>query len=297
MKSARLGIAGLGILLGLTFGGFEAKSQSLESQLKVIGGDLLSNSQNEFTRTIGKTLSTLGMMQYEIERAEAGSDKITIEQNNFPKEYLILSKDGKYFPAQGYEWINPSDVLDFRLRKMGSLESRASLAPFNMNQLTAEWNSIIKIKRPGSRSGRNTGIGTVFTCNWYRDLDGNGISFNEFNGIKKSFNKNEKIEIVGVYGTRLWDVKKKNFPVTSVVTFTLYRGEDGKFLGAEKKNNNYPFTKNTWLKRQTIIEAVTINPGNLNPGKYIYNIKLDFPNQSKKFNFPRAKSGEFEIIE
>ena len=297
MKTKKLGIIGLGIALGLTFGNFETKAQSLESQLKIIGGDLLSNSQNKLARTIGKGLSTSGAMQYEIERAQAGRNQISIEQNNFPMEYLILSEDGKYFPAQGYEWANPSNTEDFRLRKAGSLESRAILPAFNKERLITEWNNLAKSKFITTGRDNNTGIGTVFTCNWYKDFNGNGFTFDEFEGIKRTFNKNEKIEIVALYGTNFGEVRKKWSPIEEVLTFSLYRGEDGKFLGEEKRKLNPFRTKIVWRNNRVMIESATINPGNLNPGRYFYNIKLEFPNNSKKtFNFPRSKSGEFEII-
>lgn len=318
MKPARLGIAGLGILLGLTFGNLETKAQSLESQLKVIGGDLLSNSQSQLARTIGKALSTSGTMQYEIERAEAGRNQINIEQNNFPEEYLVLSEDGKYSPTQGYEWANPDDATDFILRKISSLESRASLAPFDMGKLESEYN-----KRIGHFA---TGIETVFTCNWYKDFNGDGLSLDEFKGIKRTFNKDEKIEIVGICGSNLSDIKKKDFPLEEIVTFRLYRGKDGEFLAKEEQKYTH-FLEDSppqrfeiyWIDNEKIlgedkstniygkkrkthyssrIESTTINPGVLPPAKYIYSIEFGFPNHpSKFFTFPRIKSGEFEIIE
>lgn len=284
--------------MGLTFGNLEIKAQSLESQLKIIGGDLLLNSQNKLARTIGKALSTSGAMQYEIERAEAGRNQISVEQNNFPMEYLVLSEDGRYFPTQGYEWADPNNAADFRLRKIGSLESRASLPPFNMNKLVTEWNNLAKSKFISTGRDNNTGIGTVFTCNWYRDFNGDGLSLNEFKGKKRTFNKDEKIEIVGLYGVHFGDVRKRDFPVEEVLTFSLYRGEDGKFLGEEKKKNGSLMVGSRWRGNKTIIESVTINPGNLNPGRYFYNVELAFPNNPKKyFNFLRIRSGEFEIIE
>jgi len=298
MKAKKLGLAGLGLLAGLTFTSLQSKAQSLESQLKILSGELLLHSQSDFARTLGKALSISGEMQHQIEVAEAGRDEINIEQNNFPVEYLVRSEEGKYFPAQGYEWVNPNDATDFRLRKIGSLESRATLAPFDKYKIKLEWGAIAQVQGTFTKNERDTGIGTIFTCNWYKDLDNDRhLSLAECQGVKRTFNKDEKIEIVGVYGMRLWDIKKKNFPVESVVTFSLYRGEDGKLLGEEKKKNTYTFTKNTWIRDHTLIESTTINPGNLNPGKYVYSIKLSFPNHSKRFNFPRAKSGEFEIIE
>lgn len=297
MKAKKLGIVGMGIVLGLTFGNLETKAQSLESQLKIIGGDLLLDSKNKFARTIGKGLSTSGVMQYEIERAEAGRNQISVEQNNFPKEYLILSEDGKYFPTQGYEWANPNNAEDFRLRKVISLESRATLHPFNKERLMMEWSNLARSKFISTGRDDNTGIGTVFTCNWYKDFNGDGLSFNEFEGMKRTFNKNEKIEIVVLYGTSFVDARKKWLPIEEVLTFSLYKGEDGQFLGEEKRKLNPFRTKVLWRNNRVMIESTTINPGNLNPGRYFYNIKLEFPNNSKKrFNFPRSKSGEFEII-
>ena len=86
-------------------------------------------------------------------------------------------------------------------------------------------------------------------------------------------------------------------PEGANVNFVTFR-EDGKLLGEEKKKEIYSFSNEAWLGEHTLIESTTINPGNLNPGEYIYNISLDFPNHPyKEFNFPRSRKEKFEIIE
>ncbi len=299
----KLGIAGLTLLTGLALANYEAKAQSRETQLKIIGGELLQESPNKFSRKVGKILSTSGLMQYEMEKAKAGSTNISVEQNNFPVEHLIQSEDGKYFPAPGYEWVDPENVGDPRLRKINSLESRATLASFDMRKLEEEYRKM-QVASTGEGLYYYTarmapmGVGSVFTCKWYRDFDEDGLSLkdNDFQGIKRTFGKEEKLEIIGFYGINLVDVKRKKFPVTAVVTLELYRKEDGKFLGKEKREHVYE--ERPFDSRMLLMEHFPINSGALNPDKYVYNLKLSFPDHTDiKFNFPKAKTGEFEILE
>lgn len=42
----------------------------------------------------------------------------------------------------------------------------------------------------------STKLNCIFTCNWAKDLDGDGVSFDEFFGIKRNFASSEKINLV-----------------------------------------------------------------------------------------------------
>lgn len=172
--------------------------------------------------------------------------------------------------------------------RANSLESRTGLPPFNTKELEKEWNET-----------NSTGIGVAFTCNWHNDFDGNGLSFDDFKGIKRTFNRNEKIELVGFYAVDLYTFKRKEFPVKIDFTIRFYRKEDGKLLGEEKQESSYPKSS----KSLTIYKvwATAINPNTLPPGGYVYEMGLKVPSFNNWYYFDvdaaaLHKSGEFEII-
>ena len=47
----------------------------------------------------------------------------------------------------------------------------------------------------------NFEIVTIFTCNWAKDLNNNGWDFNDFQGIKRSFGKNESLTFIVRYNS------------------------------------------------------------------------------------------------
>lgn len=240
-------------------------SQSLETQLKIIFGDLLSASSNKNVRTLGKVLSTSGSMEYEFEKIKANNE-MTINYN--------INSNGVATPNSGYEWVNHNNPNDFTVRKSiyssNSGLNRPSLSPFDMTLLRKKFNK------------DKTGIDVAFTYNWADDINKDGaLGLDEFFGIKRTFNKNEKIVIGYNWGIIFYLAKirklKKHYKnggdVGIVITTTLYNKTDGQKLVESdytKFFNEYTYSVNRW-------NWESLGSGNLPAGQYMYVITMKLP--------------------
>lgn len=114
-------------------------------------------------------------------------------------------------------------------------------------------------------------IVTSFTCNWVRDFDGLGLDFEDFQGIKRSFTKDESILFVLGYTSE----------TDSQWSLDIYEASTGKTLftesGISEKGGNIITTKK--------------NDETLPFGVYIYNFILKAEGTN-----PLSKTGKFEII-
>jgi hypothetical protein len=114
-------------------------------------------------------------------------------------------------------------------------------------------------------------IVTSFTCNWARDFDGNGYDFNDFQGIKRSFSKDENILFILGYTSESsvnWD-------------FEIFEAYTGKSMYKRSSSN---------VKGAQIL-TIEKQGEKLFPGTYIYNFSLSSNNNNT------STSEKFEIID
>lgn len=101
-------------------------------------------------------------------------------------------------------------------------------------------------------------LNLVFTCNWVKDLDGDGLEFDEFKGIKRDFGQGEQFFIVSGHQSNYESVKW---------VVEILNDEDGSTVTSKTKH----------LTGGPHIELYEIPLGGLAPGKYYYNIKIYSP--------------------
>ncbi len=105
--------------------------QSLESQIKSVGGFLLSELSNKKEiRILGDAIRKSGEMQFEIERIKAQNTRYNSFSINYPNR--VITKDGEIFPKKGYEWKNPEISDNYEVKKIESA---------NFNEFE-EWRSL-----------------------------------------------------------------------------------------------------------------------------------------------------------
>jgi len=165
-------------------------SQSLESQLKIIFGDALSTfGKTEFSRFVGKSLSTSGNMQYTMEMIRAQNNQ-TLNINLPPNTYLGPSN--QVMPNQGYQWANPSNPADYTVMPV-SARSYPTLSPYDLNYLWKLFDGG-PYKRGIHTEYNPSSLITLFTCNWAYDINGNNsFEFEEFTNVKRTFYTGEPI--------------------------------------------------------------------------------------------------------
>lgn len=234
-------------------------SQSLESQLKVIFGDVLStHGKNKFSRTLGRALQTSGTMQYEMEKIR--------ENNN-----LYITSENIVHPKPGYAWANPNDNTDFRVRK---IYSEPTLIPYDLNKKRKEFQKYYI----------STTLEQIFLYKWEDDFnENNSYSFSEFQGIKRSFIQGEEIKLF--LGYTLCAQENVSF------TIKVYFADDGKLIAKEKKNVFF----NHENKSKFVSRMLRIRLGKLAPGKYMVTVNM---NSSDKID-RRAKTflkDHFEVL-
>jgi hypothetical protein len=165
-------------------------SQSLQSQLKLIFGDALSTfGKSDFLRFAGKSLSTSGNMQYNIELIKAQNNQ-TLNINMPPNTYL--GPNNQVLPNQGYQWANPSNLNDYSVAPLSS-SSYPSLPLYDLNYLNRKFD-YNPIHDPLSSINHPSTLNILFTYNWYNDLNGNGyVDLPDFNNIKRTFYVGEPV--------------------------------------------------------------------------------------------------------
>jgi len=114
-------------------------------------------------------------------------------------------------------------------------------------------------------------IVTTFTCNWIKDFDGQGLTFDDFQGIKRSFYEDEKMLFVMGYTTE--------FEGTWVLE--IHEALTGQTV----------YKKNGIMDKEHHVIAVEKEGEKLFPGVYIYYFNLVSESERNI-----SKSERFEII-
>lgn len=251
-------------------------AQSLESQLKIIFGDILQENKHKAARVIGRALSTSGNMNYNMELIKAQNTReVTI---NLPPNTYI-GPDNKIYPNQGFQWTNPTKTDDYSVDIL-SLSRRPSLPPYDMSLIESDW-----VKK------NITTLNFIFTYNWYSDFNNDQhAELSEFNNIKRSFYLGETIEFLFGFtsissnpATGMgWRSAKLHFIVQ------LFNAATGELIVKQEFDETIPGDK-MLMKQMTL--------GNYLPsGKYLVVVSMS----SEKKLKPKAKNllkEYFEVIE
>ena len=119
----------------------------------------------------------------------------------------------------------------------------------------------IHVTHKESKSSYKFEIVTTFTCNWAKDFDNDGFTFDEFHGIKRSFYNDENLLFVLGYTTEK----------ASTWILEIYNNSTGKIVhrktGIAKKGAQIVGTEN--------------EVGKLPLGVYLYNFTLKYGNDKK----------------
>lgn len=199
------------LVILVTFVTNVAFSQSLGSQLKIIFGDALTEyGKNDFSRFLGKALSTSGNMNYNMELINAqNKQEITI---NLPPN-TSLGQNNQVIPNPGYQWTNPNNSSDFGVVQIDNypvqpigvtpinnysvqpLYGSSTLPPYDLNYLQSKY-AQLQDNATNLTTLLNIGstLNVLFTYNWVSDINGDGkFVLDEFNNIKRSFKVGEQI--------------------------------------------------------------------------------------------------------
>ena len=114
-------------------------------------------------------------------------------------------------------------------------------------------------------------IKVIFTCNWYKDFENDGVSFSDFQGVKRSFMPDEKITVV--------ISSSSNEESDSYIE--IFSSSKGELIYYENRPVLAGFRVN----------GFELESNNYEPGVYIYSIRLE--NNDNKI----VKTGKFEIVE
>ena len=252
-------------------------SQSLESQLKIIFGDMLQDSKYKEARIIGKALSTSGNMNYNMEMIQAQNKKeITI---NLPQN-TYMGQNNQLMPNAGYKWANPSNPADYNVLPLSS-NSYSTLPPYNLDYLKKCW-----------KMGDKSTLKFLFTYNWFSDINGDQIwDLSEFNNIKRTFYLGERIEFVFGFSSINYDYYKlnvKKYIETLNFTMQLFNAANGESIVNSRFYSTF---------ESNVFKLHRENLGNSLPaGKYLIAVSMNSQGKLK----PRAITvlrEYFEVIE
>jgi len=119
--------------------------------------------------------------------------------------------------------------------------------------------------------GFSTEIVSVFTCNWVKDFDGKGFDFNDFQGIKRSFQQDERITFIMGYTSGIsgkWNLEAYDMSSgKQIFTKTGIAESGGRIVWQNKGNEK------------------------LHPGVYVYNFTLTCGSKNV------SRSEKFEVLE
>lgn len=251
LRGIRMAGVGMG-LAGLLF----STKACTPAQQKVVAGEvIIEEAKTPEEMMAGYLLKTVGLMEQEIEVAEAGADRheinINIEsaaagERSTRYENVVYVRKNTYRPASGFRWANPEDPNDYGV--------------------VAVSNNYLKNLAPAGLHAYN---------NW-NDLDGDGVvEKDEFFGFdKKVFNLKE--EYMKVYFI------PENQDKSTIVTFRSWI-ETGKLIG--ETTDHIPPKR--FHRRWTGLDSEYASPKDFidkirdsGPGKYVITANVDGGNST-----------------
>jgi len=281
MKTRNLFLLGLATLITNVL-----LSQSLESQLKIIFGDALSTyGKSDFSRFLGKALSTSGNMNYNMEMIKAQNNQ-TITINLPPNTYL--GPNHEVLPNSGYQWANPSNPTDFGVLPLPTY-SNATLPPYDFNYLQANFSKGFNDSFNKSSSTLNV----LFTYNWQSDFNGDGlINLSEFNNIKRTFYKGEPVSFAFNFAVRCGRSLVKDWADKVSFLMQIFEGATGKLI-AKEDYNYYDDTGHYRYENRVYYRSL----GNCLPvGKYLIAVSITSQDHATRKTIQLLKE-YFEIID
>jgi hypothetical protein len=270
-------------------------SQSLESQLKIIFGDALSTyGKNDFSRFVGKALSTSGNMKYNMELINAqNKQELTI---NLPPNTSLVA-DNQVVPKQGYQWAIPSNGANYDVIPVQPIlpgGNSSILQPYNLAYLGKEYDQFQEnVADLSTLLNVGSTLNVLFTYNWVSDLDGNGaLSFLEYNNIKRTFQIGEPICLAFEYlvrcGTNNLGVDLGDNVFFKIQIFNNANG----LLIAEKQYYSHNNEGNVRFENKVYPECL----GNSIPvGKYLISVSITSSNRLTPYTKTSLKE-YFDVI-
>jgi hypothetical protein len=271
------------VLFGLLFLTENLSSQSLGSQLKIIFGDALTTyGKNDFSRFVGKSLSTSGNMQYNMEMIKAQSNQ-TLNINLPPNTYM--SQNNQVLPNQGYQWANPSNSSDYSVMP---LNSYATLPPYDLYDLQNRYN-----KTQGAWVFLGTTLSTLFTYNWVSDINGNGIlTLNEFNNIKRTFRVGETVSFAFEFIAQCGKRFSKDIGDNVSFLMQIFNNLNGNLIA----KGTYSFHDGGGpLRSENKFYSESLG-NSLPPGIYLISVSISFSDRLTRHTIT-SLSEYFEVIE
>lgn len=186
----------------------------------------------------------------------------------YPKSYTVKNQSGKFMSEIAKEYR--VRVIDINIDYYRGHESKRLLAEMRTGKVKVKKGTKLIIK--GIPRRYEDKVNFIFTCNWVKDFDNNGYTFDEFQGVKKSFNSNEKFTFVSGIQTSKSDCS---------VNLTIYNSNSGDRV----------YSKVIKVTQETTIFYEELEISNFSPGIYIANINLVKDGQNLA-----SKNENFEIL-
>ena len=195
---------------------------------------------------IGDLLKTEGERKHQLRYAGAGRNQITIQTNDGRQAQFVRNEQGNVFLL--YDGIIYPVAQELVNQAKGIEQIKiATLSPYNER----------KLKKIFSRNIYKNGLYLIFTCKWYRDLNGDGfLSVEEYYHKKRTFYIDEDFEIIIYYCS--WR------PDRISLNIKIIKESTGKLIKSFK--NDYVLTK----KYNRKLAYRSIPKGTLPTGIYIY---------------------------
>ena len=165
--------------------------------------------------------------------------------------YKVTKKDGEYMSEIARK--NNVEVVDLKMVYYRGQETKKLFKKMQHDEIKAKFRTRFEFKHRESKI--ESKVPFLFTCKWVRDLEDDGLEFEDFQGIKNSFSKHETILFVNGCQTNIQNC---------TYSLEVYEFETGKLMFRRLGDVS---------SGQTIItEEITTQV--LVPGGYLFSFKL-----------------------
>lgn len=173
--------------------------------------------------------------------------------------YVVKSKDGEDIHKIAQQ--HRVDVDDMILLTWGRIKIRSftkkqvdkGLKKMKEENVKAKMHTTFEIKI--RHDSLESCMPFIFTCNWVKDFDKDGLEFDDFQGVKNSFSKKEKILFVVGYQTEENDC---------TYSFEIYESATGNLFF---RREGYALPGKNIIQEEVTTDALI-------PGGYVFNYTL-----------------------
>lgn len=194
--------------------------------------------------------------------------------------HVVRNKEGEYISEICEKYgVSPSQV---EIISWGGNETKSKIANMLYGQMIIKKGTVLMISKkmpisinPIKESQSESKIKTSFTCNWYIDFRGDGLDFQDFQGVKNSFYEKERINLICIYQTN----EKSYF-----LSLKIYNTLNGELITS----------RDTFVLENVSMYSSwkqELESNNLEDGEYMFNFKL-FTTEK----ILDSRTGRFEII-